>query len=118
MSNYVNLENAKALKELGFDVPVTGYYDGVRDVLMYSIREKTNGHFHGLISAPDFLTAADWIYKITDGSIALNLFAGMSSVWKGAERIVFKEASDHRNAAIAYAIQQIKARKNADKRTN
>ena len=108
--NYVNLENARALKELGFDVPcVIGYTESGKETIDTAFNKNI---YSSEISAPDFLTAADWLKEKHD--IYIWFSSVVTIVTKPDERW-FSEP-DHRNKAITYAIEQIKSRE--DETTN
>lgn len=100
--NYVNKENAIALKELGFDVPVHGYFLPTETEIIMGSRENCNGIYNDITSAPDFLTTADWMNDQFKANIIFhpNGTTALAGNW-------FSEP-DHRNAAITYAINQIK----------
>lgn len=121
--NYVNKENAIALKDLGFEEKVLTYYfnnqadlfadDELRN---YNLRSLDNPR----VSAPDFLTVADWLF--TKHQLEFTLRPNHTRIWGGwgnykfpcnlvetSDEVEFTEAhGDHRNAAITYAIEQIK----------
>lgn len=116
MSNYVNRANAEGLKEIGFDVPVSGHYHihVNRDVPFFESPAKNFNQYQGEFSAPDLLTAADEIYSLGSG-IEITFRANYTYVFnpfaEGEAENRFSEVDgDHRNAALSYAIQLIKNR--------
>lgn len=107
--NYVSKQVAIALKELGYSpgdnfFPV---YSPNSEPIFVNADMVDDCYIDELIPAPDFLTAADWLSEKSNTSIQVVFSVGSSLVWRSYGRKYFYQA-DHRNASIAYAIQQIK----------
>jgi hypothetical protein len=107
--NYVNREAAEALKDAGFDVETIAYYVGFfsknEDVRFYSKLDNHNQYDD--ISAPDFLTAADWISEKSDGDISV-LFSDWYSVVYLSKLSHHIQEKDCRNKAILFALTELK----------
>ncbi len=117
--NYVNKQAAKALKDAGFDVPVNSYYSGQRET--YKIKYSSDlGNWNAYAlpcSAPDFLTAADWIDMKSEGHIQLSFWNNSTVVYSGANGEHSKDfqIEDHRNTAILFALEELKKLKDDTK---
>lgn len=115
--NNTNREAAQALKDAGFDVDIYSFYPKDGGYLEHSKISADNWNAYDyLISAPDFLIAADWISKQSNGAIRIALCADHTTFYNGAfvAQMVFDDA-DHRNTAILHALKELKKLKDATK---
>jgi hypothetical protein len=116
--NYANRDAAQALKDAGFDVPVTSAYGTNGNLIHTDAAYNYNKSALSITSAPDFLTAADWISKKSDGKIRIALCVYHTTFYNtpfNPPRVF--ESKDHRNAAIIHALQELKKLKDANNST-
>jgi hypothetical protein len=113
--NYVNREAGEALKEAGFDVSIYSFYPNGGGYLEHSKISADNWNAYDyLISAPDFLTAADWIEKESGGKIKVEFYPNTAFLSEPSTGVTFIESSDYpdryafRNKAILCALSDLK----------
>jgi hypothetical protein len=113
--NYVDRQVAEALKEAGFDVPVTAYYSASRiksEIKFERFLQNYNSVHYNRISAPNFLTAADWIfYQPKKGLLTFDFKTVQTRVEYDGSVIFGMTASQqahHRNKALLFALQKLK----------
>ncbi len=100
MKNHVNKKVAEGLKEIGFDLPVFCSYR-YGDLLVSPELENRNV-FDKICSAPDFLTAFDWMGE--------KGFADFIPMYDSTTIIADKRSQvfrglDHRNDALLATIE-------------
>jgi hypothetical protein len=120
--NYANREAAQALKDAGFDERVGAFYSSFKknsEVKTAAFFSDYNSAMYNRISAPDFLTAADWIDLKSEGYIQLSFWKTSTVVYNDAigEQSKVFQIGDHRNAAIIHALQELKKLKDANNST-
>ena len=103
--SYVNLENAKGLKEIGFAQQCYAFFNGNGDA---SLGDHHNVPHSEVVSRPDFLTAADWLAE--KHSVCVSFPTPVDSIVYAGEVDKDFTGTNHRNAAIAHAISVIKKR--------
>src|SRR5574343_472943 len=97
--NNVNKDNAIGLKDIGFDVPTPGYWN--TEVLPNELMFDPPGEQGSVyINAPDFLSAADFLFDKHNIEIAFRksvsfvFYEGDNDVF--GKKDTFRQA-DHRN---------------------
>jgi hypothetical protein len=119
--NYTNREVAQALKDAGFNEKciymrrVDGSLDKFHKEFSNSDYSKLSGNaLMGFVSAPDFLTAADWIEKESGGKIKVEFYPNTAFLSEPSTGVTFIESSDYpdryafRNKAILCALSDLK----------
>jgi hypothetical protein len=112
--SYVSREAANALKEVGFNELCSRFYPSDPDDI-FSIRSGGNSNYNYnsiTISAPDHLTASDWLYEKAKIRICFDthycVVHDTNPHDKPAETF---SGPTHRDAAILHACKIIKERK-------
>lgn len=118
MSNYVSKKNAIGLKEIGFDLEVNaGHCIISNEIPELFVRTPVNyNEIDTRASMPDFLTASDWLAEKHNIVVSFATPKDTIVCETNSENDKDFTGTNHRNAAIAYAIQIVKARNGRRKR--
>lgn len=104
MNQHVSREVAVKLKEAGFDVPTITYFSGKRKEVCF-FNWQDNHNFGNDISAPDYLTAARWIWEKSGKVIDITMNGDGTAFWI----LEAPEGFDTYDLALLAALDELKA---------